>query len=63
MYLYKSWDDRVYLSEYIDGAEGLLINISGNTTIEELTKYLTVRESIAVFKGYLGQKSFIEVFT
>ena len=62
MYLYKSWDDSVYLSDYIDGNEGLLFDISSSTTIGELTKYISVRESIEVFKAYLGQKSSVEVF-
>ena len=62
MYLYRSWDDSVYLSEYIDGNEGLLISVDGKTTIADLTEHLSVQEAIAVFKAYLGQKSSIEVF-
>jgi hypothetical protein len=63
MYLYRNWDGSVYISEYLDGSEGLLLRISGKTTIGDLIDHLDIQQAIAVFRAYvLGQETEIEVF-
>lgn len=56
MYLYKSWDDSLYLTELFDGGEGLITEITSDLSFGDLIEHAegnvnAARDMARVFVG------------
>ena len=54
LYVYRGWDDVVYLTVQPDGNEGLLMQVNKNTSFGMLYAHLEFDEVVAVFGAFLG---------
>ena len=63
MYLYRGWDEALYLTCVKEGDEGFICNIDGSTTIAALNKHLEMTDICAVIDAYFnGANDIVEIY-
>ena len=54
MYLYRSWDENLYITDSLDSDNELLIEVTGGTTISDLLYLVSLDEALSVLRTYLA---------
>lgn len=63
MYLYRGWDDSLYLTELPDGSEGLVMKLVDKTTFQHVADYVGLTQACYVFDAYFnGSNAVVEVY-